>query len=409
MTGTVSAHLKNGSGDVKYDLDSTTTLLVPSESTPSNLSDLVNHLLNSEDPVPFRFFFQGVLLRGPLVDLLSQLEHSLEAQVTLEYTPATKLPEIHTEQQCPDWIRSVKSGNGGILTGSFDSIARLHAPSTSSIIRDFRGHRACITTVGFVEDGAGVLTGSGDWTLRWWDRETAECKAVLKGHEAAIQCVAYDEHRRMAVSGDMNGRLAFWALEAERITMETERPGKKKARTKVIRASSTDPTIRPLALLDGHGDGCVSGLAYQADTGRILSAGLDHRLHTWDMERRARCSTLTLANQVSSMALASSLLALGSPDGHLRLIDTRSMKASGASHAIHAGWVNGLAWSPEDENLLCSIGADFRVCIWDRRGLASGPLRTLGGVEGGKKMLGLDWSADGIFYGGEDCTLHHWL
>lgn len=407
MTGTVSALFKNGNGDAKYDLNTAAMLLVPSESTPSNLSDLVNHLLSSEDPVSFRFFVQGVLLQGPLVDLLRRLEHPLEAQVTLEYAPATKLPEIHTEQQCPDWIRSVRSGEAdGILTGSFDSIARLHDAHSTAIIREFRGHRACVTTVGFFEGGSGVLTGSGDWTLRWWDRETAGCKAVLKGHEAAVQSMAYDEQRRVVVSGDMNGRLAFWALEMERATMETERPSKKKAKAKV--KVSSEPVIRPLSMVDGHGDGCVSGLVFESESGKVLSAGLDHRLHTWDVARQAKCSSLTLANQVSSVALRSSSLALGSPDGHLRVIDTRTMKPIGASHPIHAGWVNGLAWGPDDENLLCSIGADLRVCMWDRRGLASGPIRTLSAEGSGKKMLGLDWSPAGIFYGGEDCTLHHW-
>jgi len=397
--------LKNSDADSKYTIPSS-ALLIPLDSTPSNLSSLVNHFLNEPDQIPFRFFIQGTLLQGPLQHLLKALNHPGEAQVLIEYTPAAKLPQEHREQICPDWIRCIKSRGSAALSGSFDSIIRLH--SSTAILREYAGHRGCVTALEWVGEGQ-FVSGSGDWTLRWWDQETGASKAVLKGHGSGVQCVAYDPQSNVLASGDMDGQLAFWRLDESVIFEETEKPTKKKAKTVVKRLVHVGPQMKPLGMADAHKDGYVSALCMSES--RLITSGLDHRLYLWDIEKRIKTYSLSLGNQVSAMACSNAqVLAVGSPDGHIKLFDSRTLRATCGSTKLHEGWINAVAWSPLDENHFCTTGADLRVCVWDRRGLDLGPLNVLSGQSraGANKMLGLDWSSAGLFYGGEDCKLHSW-
>lgn len=398
----VSAALKNSSDEAKYDVPQG-AMRIPLDSTPSNLSALVNHLLGLEEEVPFKFFVHGVLLHGPLTELLSSLEHTTEMQVLLEYTPDKQLPEDHREQACPDWIRCVHAQDPrDILAGSFDAVVRIYPSAGGAPPQEYPGHRAAVTGVCWMAQGTRFASCSSDWTLRLWSKDRPAAEALLKGHEAAVQCMAYDPAREVVVSGDFDGKLGFWSPDLSKAVAKAEpMPSKKKAAKAARRDLDPTPVISPLSIVSAHSGGHVSAVCMH--NGALISAGLDHKLHSWDLERRIKGSTWTIADQVSAMARSSGgLLGVASPDGNVRFVDDR-MAAVGKSSTLHAGWINALAFSPTDDNLLCSAGSDLRVCLWDRRGLASGPLKTLAE---GTKMLALDWASSGIFFGGEDCILH---
>lgn len=405
MAQNISVVLKNVSGDEKYTVPAS-SLLLPLSSTPSDISSLINFLLEtgSEETVPFRCLVQGVLLQTSLKDLLVTLGHEGEAQVMIEYLPVTKLPEEQNQQVCPDWIRCIKTMGRNVLSGSFDSIIREH--DDTKIIREYAGHKACVTSLEVVDEQT-FVSGSNDWTLRLWNRETAETRAVFKGHQAAVQCLAVSGS--VICSGDFDGHLAFWSTDISTAEVEPElvKSKKKKAKRSTQTQSEGLPCMKPLSIVNAHKDGHVSGVLFDAE-GRLLSAGLDHRLHIWDVVKHTKLSTVTLGNHVSALATNRSSLFIASPDGHLKTFDTRSMKATSTSTMLHEGWINTIACSPVDENQFCTAGADLRVCIWDRRGMASGPLKVLSGDKKStaKKMLAVDWNLNGLYFGGEDCILH---
>lgn len=404
MAQNISVALKNISGDAKHDVPSS-SLLVPLASTPSDVSSLINFLLeNGTEAVPFRCLVQGVLLQTSLRDLLETLGHVGEAQVTIEYMPATKLPEEQNQQVCPDWIRCIKSGWNNVLTGSFDSIIREH--DERRVVKEFKGHKACVTSLDIINEQS-FVSGSSDWTLRLWNRQTAETQAILRGHQAAVQCLAVSDS--IICSGDFDGNISFWSTDVSTATVEPEpaKSKKKKAKRSTQVSNEGLPCMKPLSIVNAHKDGHVSGLRFDSE-GRLFSAGLDHRLHVWDVVKQAKISTMTLGNQVSSFEVSRSSLFIASPDGHLKAFDTRSMKATTASVMLHEGWINAISCSPIDENQFCTAGADLRVCIWDRRGMASGPLKVLSGGSktAAKKILAVDWTASGLYFGGEDCILH---
>lgn len=394
----------------------TSSLLIPVSSSPSNMTSLINHMLGREgdDAVEFSFFVQGSLIQGSLHKTLQALEIGVEAQVLIEYSPSARLPEAERTDRLPDWVRCVRAcqRSSTVLTGSFDSIIRVFDATCKldEPLHTLSGHTACVTDMAWIGQEQKFVSSSNDRTLRIWNlEEETKCQAVLKGHEGTLQCVVATKD--VIVSGDYNGQIGFWSTDTSNATTPHENKPKK-SKKKVQALLPSEPTMTASTLLDGHGGGGpVSALAIDHFQNTAVSAGYDHKIKRWDLESCKVITSWELGTPVAAMTQSrqSSTWAVAKPDGSVRLLDFRSdpnqqtPSPSSGGH-IHEGWINKLAWSPLSENLLCSTGADMRVCLWDRRGLGSGPLKVLS--EAGKKMLALDWSPTAIYFGGEDCILH---
>nr|5DTC_A Chain A, Ribosome biogenesis protein YTM1 [Saccharomyces cerevisiae YJM1133]5DTC_B Chain B, Ribosome biogenesis protein YTM1 [Saccharomyces cerevisiae YJM1133] len=65
-----------------------TPMYAPISLKRYGLSEIVNHLLGSEKPVPFDFLIEGELLRTSLHDYLTKKGLSSEASLNVEYTRA---------------------------------------------------------------------------------------------------------------------------------------------------------------------------------------------------------------------------------------------------------------------------------------------------------------------------------
>jgi WD40 repeat protein len=379
------------------------SLMIPMDSTPARLGALVNFLLDrADDPVQFAFFVNGTLVGGGLRDILQAQKHSMEMQVVIEYTLAKALPEERRQDREPDWIRSVKASDQGIcLTGSFDSVVRLYDMNAEACGPKalFAGHFSAVTSLAFLDNKRQFVSGSNDRTLRIWDVEEGSCKAVLRGHSGTVQSVAVGDG--LIVSGDYEGKLGFWWSDLS-LAKEAVAPSKKSKKAKGLPQPVIGPVIEAKAFVDGHADGPVTSVVFSG--AHLLSAGYGPLVRAWDCDSRKVVHSWRTGSATSCMANGPNAVLLGHPDGSLRLLDPRSGQLSGKSE-LHTGWINGLAMSPTSGHLFVSTAADLRVCIWDLRGLQSGPLRELSA--GPKKMLAVDWSPSGrIHYGGEDCILH---
>src|SRR5262249_51822854 len=83
----------------------------------------------------------------------------------------------------------------GVLTGSYDTTARICDATTAQQKAALKGHTGPATCVAFSPDGQRVLTGSYDTTARVWDATTGQQKAALKGHTGDVRTVPFSPDR----------------------------------------------------------------------------------------------------------------------------------------------------------------------------------------------------------------------
>jgi DNA excision repair protein ERCC-8 len=136
---------------------------------------------------------------------------------------------------------------------------------------------------------------------------------------------------------------------------------------------------------------------YPFDSLAFLSSSYDHTLKIYSSITLTPSASFNLDSVVYSHALSSIashlLVACATQHPAVRLVDLRT-GASTHSLAGHQGAVLSVGWSPREEHILASGGADGTVRLWDVRRSAAGSLGVLD-VEDSAGIVGYDGQGTG--------------
>ena len=405
------------------------------------LSEIVNHLLDFEKPVPFDFLIDGELLRTSLQDYLVKKGISSETFLNVEYTRAVLPPSFLSSFSNEDWISSLDVGdNKHIISGSYDGVVRTWNLS-GKVDKQYSGHSGPIRAVKYISNTRLVSAGN-DRTLRLWKTKNDDLKtpsfddddeeeniedgktlAILEGHSAPVVSIDISDNSRI-LSGSYDNSIGFWSTIYKEMTVVDpmeELNGDSKMSTaarKRRKLTLKDGTIRrraPLALLESHTAPVEQVLFDNTDNTVGYSVSQDHTIKTWDLVT-ARCiDTKTTSYSLLSVAQLPTLnlLACGSSARHITLHDPRvasSSKITQQQLVGHKNFVSSLDTCPENEYMLCSGSHDGTVKVWDVR--ATTPIYTItredAAVEKGvnDKVFAVRWAEKvGILSGGQDKKL----
>lgn len=197
------------------------------------LSEIVNHLLGSEQPIPFDFLIEGELLRTSLQDYLVKKGLSSETYLNIEYTRAVLPPSYLASYNNDDWISSIDVGDRSIISGSYDGVVRTWNLS-GKVEKQYSGHSGAVRAVKFISNTRLVSCGN-DRTLRMWktrnddlasynningggdededeDENVEEGKtlAILEGHKAPVVSVDVSNNSRI-LSASYDNSIGFWS------------------------------------------------------------------------------------------------------------------------------------------------------------------------------------------------------
>lgn len=409
-------------------------ILVPITSTPTELSDLIRHLILADgedlpESVSFNFLFESVadvhtLLRGQLKTMLLEAGWTLERTVRLEYFETSPEPQLQSTIDHPDWIKTISSSGNLFATGCYDGSVRIFTRGSDDAMTSVTNHSMAVTGVAFVPNSAKtsrLVSVSMDQTALALHQSAPSSDSLEKSFKLAnfgsgdaseaFACVAVSRRGDWIASGSSSGKIAVYSGRREEqdddaissLALAVAEPAKKKSR-KVSAAVPVVPetkTRRARFVLEGAHAAAVTALLFdRADnksTGNplLFSASLDGSIRAWDLNEQSFAFILSCESPITSLAHHSTnakLLISGHPDGSVRLWDISEALISSSAlqpttffagnpeimkkrmSSLHKGWITALAWSPRDENLFASAGHDGSLHIWDIRSSSSNPL-----------------------------------
>ncbi|KAJ2161310.1 ribosome biogenesis protein ytm1 [Coemansia sp. RSA 552] len=392
-------------------------LVVPQQLQRYGLSEIVNHLLGHEKPVPFDFLVDGQFLRESISSYLT--EHGLSAEdiLTLEYVESMLPPTEIASYSHDDWISSVAAATADrFVVGSFDGIVRVWN-AQSECESELRGHEAAVKCVTTASRGAAkktrveILSGSQDRTVIAWGTKGGQRKALYaaRGHSDSVEAVAVNPANTHFVTASADSTLRFWSLAAPKQSEDAELDGAAPA-TKKRRGGVDVVTKAAIGTLSGH-VGAATSVCFNTDQeSQVFSGGWDHSLRVWDVASGVNVAT-SLCDKVvldASYSGHSRLVATGHADRSVRLWDPRAADSTVVKLKLtsHRGFVTSVGWAPSSAYMLASASHDSTIKVWDIRSRT--PLYTVHAASNkdkGKKLLALDWHQSLLLAGGESGSL----
>ena len=188
------------------------------------------------------------------------------------------------------------SSDHQILTGSSDKTSGLWDVESSTLIRDFKGHSADVTSLDFQKSsGHCFATGSADHQVGLWDMRTGLCVQSFYSHTDEVNQVRFfpSGDAIASVSDDMTCQLFDLRMNARLALF--------KRNSILFPACSLDFSLNGRLLFVGYGD---------------------HSFHVWDTLKGSHCGCMySHENKVNVLKLSSdgSYLATGSWDQSVKL------------------------------------------------------------------------------------------
>lgn len=156
-------------------------------------------------------------------------------------------------------------------TSAKDTTVRLWSRTTFELAHTFAGHTGPVNAIDLSRASKRIISASGDGTLILWDIRSRSLLRTFSGHSRGLACVAF-----------IGSALSSSGIRESCGSGEDE----------LVVSGSNDKTIRVwhassgecLCLLEAH-ESLVRALAYDALTGRLVSASYDQNVIIWDLKR----------------------------------------------------------------------------------------------------------------------------
>lgn len=402
-------------------------IVVPQILQRYRLSEIVNHLLGNERPVPFDFLVDGQFLRGSIASYLSEKSLSAENTMTLEYVESMLPPTEIASFSHDDWLSSVAALSSGdkFAVGSYDGMVRVWN-AQGECEQELNGHISavkCVSAVRSISNDSerrpkvGFISGGQDRVAIAWGTKSGKHKPlyVARGHTDTVESVAVNESLTHFVTASADSTIRFWNIavptQSEDDQLEVDLPAAPAAKKRRAASGPVTLTKASIGTLRGH-VGAVTSVGFNGNNeAHVFSGGWDHSVRTWDVAAGVNVATRLCDKVVLDLDHSphSHLIATGHADRSVRLWDPRSEDSSVVKLRLtsHSEFVSAVKWAPSSAYILASASHDGTIKVWDIR--STTPLYTVNpqkAEDRGKRLLALDWYNSLLLTGGESGSLN---
>lgn len=364
---------------------------VPTSVARYGLSQIVNHLLDLEQPVPFEFLVGDEVLCTTLGSHISTRGVSAEKVLLVEYFPAVLPPSPGNNLPHDDWVSCIgvlDDSDGWMLAaGCYDGRMTLWNGDACTYIPV---HSCAVKSCAVVKSCHQIMTTGDDGSVLVWKYRVDQgadmtLVASLSGHESSVEssCIRPDGERCATSGWDKN--ILVWK-SGESLASEApdgeKRPKRKKGPSRSLEEQmASAPVVESIGSLNGHTQ-AVSDLKWVTED-NILSCSWDHSIKIWDVEMETVLDTFSHNKAVTCIDTPPNgrldIVAFGGAEKTVRVWDRREKQGtfvqSLQSLSSHTGWVSDLEWHPTSEHHVMTASYDGSVKLWDIR--AQIPLHTV--------------------------------
>lgn len=391
---------------------------IPTNADAEQLNVLVNKSIQNEhenwEDRRFEFLIGETFLRTSLSELISEYEVETETVIKVECVLGFEAPKPVFDLQAPDWVSSVHVVNGFIFSTTYSGDLTIYdkkGEKLDTTVHSAKNIFKCsdiIKNPGKDLNGTEIIVGGENQLLSVYkiEKNSISEKFTFRGHERAVECVSVNDDGTRAVSGSFDTTIKVWNLEESETSTIYEKEAENETATKKRKKAAV--TKVPMVTIGGHKDR-VSSIGWcQWKPSHVLSSSWDNTIVEWDLELAGEVSRIKAQKAFTSIDIhpTSGLVIASSTDAIPRLYDPKSrdgvmVKQSFIGHA--KGWVEQVAWNPNDEKCFVSVSTDQTAKMWDVRS-GKTPLFDIHGHE--DKILCCCWSKSGVIAtGSADCTV----
>jgi WD40 repeat protein len=243
-----------------------------------------------------------------------------------------------------------------IVTGSFDTMARVWEAESGTEVACLKGHKGKVLCASFGLDGRRIVTGSNDKTARVWDVESGKEIACLNGHKRGVRSALFSpDSRYIVTTGYIENSARLWTTETG---------------VEVACLNSEMNSVNGISVNLGGGMGSLSNCNVQSaafsPNGRLIVTGAsDNSAQVWDVETGkeiARLSAHTGDVNCASFSSDSRRIVTGSDDKTARVWDVESGKEIACLNGHKRGLISA-SFSPNGRRIVTGSGDAVRV--WD--------------------------------------------
>lgn len=244
---------------------------------------------------------------------------------------------------------AVSHDNSYLASGDEGNIIRIWNGDTLEFLFTFTGHRQQVTGLAFCRYTNNLYSCSSDRTIRVWSINDRAFIETLFGHQAPITAVDVISKDKVVTSGGIDNTIRVWKIQDESQLIYN---GKSRHIDCVKKINDTH-------FVSCGEDGSVSlwGIARKKPLHTIYSA---HGTDPFSAEANWITCIGTLIN--------TEIFATGSCDGAVRLWKCGDSFKSAELHLEIPckGFVNAIAFSPDEKYVVFGVGQEHRLGRWSR-------------------------------------------